>query len=143
MERKADPDGLFQGGQDRSFIMLDMSAESPWTVVFHEYAHQLMNGILARQLDPWFEEGFAEYFASIEVDSKQARVGKVPSYEYQILQQGGMMKSLTCSGSAKIPKPTMRVGTVEMCFTRNRECWFIICMTTNSYPSLLHILIWK
>ena len=33
--------GLFQGGADRSFIMLDMSVENPWAVVFHEYAHQL------------------------------------------------------------------------------------------------------
>ena len=84
--------GLFQGGQDRCFIMLDMSVENPWTVVFHEYAHQLMNGNLTAQVDPWFEEGFAEYFSSIEVDGKQARVGKIPDYDYQILQQQGMMK---------------------------------------------------
>jgi hypothetical protein len=38
--------GLFQSGTDRSFIMLDMSVENPWSVVFHEYAHQLMNGNL-------------------------------------------------------------------------------------------------
>jgi hypothetical protein len=57
--------GLFQGGEDRSFIMLDMSTESPWIVVFHEYAHQLMNGTLTAEVDPWFEEGFAEYFSSI------------------------------------------------------------------------------
>src|SRR5258708_33818293 len=84
--------GLFQGGEDRSFIMLDMSVENPWMVVFHEYAHQLMNGILSRQLDPWFEEGFAEYFSTIEVDNKQARVGKPPEYAYQVLQQTGMIK---------------------------------------------------
>src|SRR5258708_5625410 len=84
--------GLFQGGEDRSFIMLDMSAENPWSVVFHEYAHQLMNGVLTARVDPWFEEGFAEYFSSIEVDSKEARVGKVPEYEYLVLQQSGMMK---------------------------------------------------
>jgi len=35
--------GLFQSGSDRCFIMLDMSLENPWSVVFHEYAHQLMN----------------------------------------------------------------------------------------------------
>src|SRR5260221_5656635 len=29
--------GLFQGGEDRSFIMLDLSVENPWNVVFHEY----------------------------------------------------------------------------------------------------------
>jgi tetratricopeptide (TPR) repeat protein len=84
--------GLFQGGEDRSFIMLDMSTENPWVVVFHEYAHQLMNGVLTAKVDPWFEEGFAEYFSSIEVDSKEARVGKVPEYEYQKLQRDGMMK---------------------------------------------------
>ncbi|MFZ1010338.1 MAG: tetratricopeptide repeat protein [Candidatus Sulfotelmatobacter sp.] len=84
--------GLFQGGEDRSFIMLDMSLENPWVVVFHEYAHQLMNGNLPGEFAPWFEEGFAEYFSSIEVDSKEARVGKIPNYEYAILEQIGMMK---------------------------------------------------
>src|ERR1700730_7957209 len=82
--------GLFQGGEDRSFIMLDMSGENPWTIVFHEYAHQLMNGMLSRPLPPWFEEGFAEYFSTIEVDNKEARVGKIPEQTYQILQQNVM-----------------------------------------------------
>ena len=84
--------GLFQGGEDRSFIMLDMSVDNPWSVVFHEYAHQLMNGNLSVRTDPWFEEGFAEYFSSIEVDNKEARVGKIPEDTYRILQQGGMIR---------------------------------------------------
>jgi tetratricopeptide (TPR) repeat protein len=84
--------GLFQGGEDRCFIMLDMSVENPWSVVFHEYAHQLMNGNLSVRADPWFEEGFAEYFSSIEVDNKEARVGKIPEQTYQILQQMGTMR---------------------------------------------------
>jgi tetratricopeptide (TPR) repeat protein len=84
--------GLFQGGDDRCFIMLDMSVDNPWSVVFHEYAHQLMNGNLSVHTDPWFEEGFAEYFASIEVDNKEARVGKIPEDTYRILQQMGMMR---------------------------------------------------
>ena len=84
--------GLFQGGKDRCFILLDMSVDNPWNVVFHEYAHQLMNGTLTDEVDPWFEEGFAEYFSSIEVDSHQARVGKIPPMTYQILQHEGLMK---------------------------------------------------
>lgn len=84
--------GLFQQGGDRSFILLDMAVENPWTVVFHEYAHQLMNGNLQGEFDPWFQEGFAEYFSSIEVDNKEARVGKIPDDEYKIVQQVGMMK---------------------------------------------------
>jgi cytochrome c-type biogenesis protein CcmH/NrfG len=84
--------GLFQGGEDRTFIMLDVSVENPWTVVFHEYAHQLMNAMMSESTDPWFEEGFAEYFSSIEVDSKEARVGKIPEYYYRVMQQEGMIK---------------------------------------------------
>jgi len=85
--------GLFQAGEDRSFIMLDMSVDNPWSVVFHEYAHQLMNGTLTAQVDPWFEEGFAEYFSTIEVDGKQARVGKIPSDTYEELRQEGLVKA--------------------------------------------------
>ena len=84
--------GLFQGGSDRSFIMLDLSVENPWVVVFHEYAHQLMNGTLPGGTAPWFEEGFAVYFSSIEVDSKEARVGRIPDNDYAILRQVGMMR---------------------------------------------------
>jgi tetratricopeptide (TPR) repeat protein len=84
--------GLFQGGDDRSFILLDMSVDNPWSVVFHEYAHQLMNGNVSVRIDPWFEEGFAEYFSSIEVDNKEARVGKIPEDTYRILQGMGMMR---------------------------------------------------
>lgn len=84
--------GLFQGGEDRSFIMLDMSVDNPWSVVFHEYAHRLMDGNLSVRTDPWFEEGFAEYFSSIEVDNKEARVGKIPEETYRILQETGMMR---------------------------------------------------
>ena len=33
--------GYFQGADDRNFIALDMSANDPYAVVFHEYAHLL------------------------------------------------------------------------------------------------------
>jgi hypothetical protein len=84
--------GLFQGSSDRSFILLDMSVDDPWVTVFHEYAHQLLNGNLQREFDPWFEEGFAEYFSSIEVDGKVAKIGKIPDSDYRVLQQVGTMK---------------------------------------------------
>jgi tetratricopeptide (TPR) repeat protein len=84
--------GLFQGDTDRCFILLDMSVENPWQTVFHEYAHQLMNGTMSTQLDPWFEEGFAEYFRTIVVDGKDAYVGKVPDDEYYVLANTAWMK---------------------------------------------------
>lgn len=69
-----------------------MSVEDPWTTVFHEYAHQLLNGNLQLEFDPWFEEGFAEYFSSIQVDGKEAKIGKIPDSDYRILRQVGTMK---------------------------------------------------
>jgi tetratricopeptide (TPR) repeat protein len=84
--------GLFQGNSDRSFILLDLSTENPWQVVFHEYAHQLLNGNITGRIDPWFNEGFAEYFSSIEVDGKQARVGKIPNDTYVVMQHSGFVK---------------------------------------------------
>jgi len=84
--------GLFVWGEDQTFIMLDLSLDNPWQVVFHEYAHQLMNGNLPTAAAPWFEEGFAEYFSSIELDSRQAKVGKIPDEEYQVLDHAGWFK---------------------------------------------------
>ena len=84
--------GLFQGGEDRSFILLDMSAQDPFVVVFHEYAHQLMNGNITAETQPWFEEGFAEYFSTIEMDNKVAKVGfKPPPGDWEILQENSWL----------------------------------------------------
>jgi hypothetical protein len=84
--------GLFMGNTDRCFILLDMSVEEPWRVVFHEYAHQLMNGNITGEIQPWFAEGFAEYFSTIRVVGKEAEVGLLSEVDVQILREGGMMK---------------------------------------------------
>jgi len=84
--------GLFEGNEDRTFIMLDMSTEDPWQVVFHEYAHQLLNGNTSAQVQPWFDEGFAEFFSTIKVNGKEADVGLVSNNDFLVLQQTGMMK---------------------------------------------------
>jgi tetratricopeptide (TPR) repeat protein len=84
--------GFFQQRDDRSFIVLDASAENPWRVILHEYAHELLNGSLSRRFDPWFTEGFAGYFSSLEVDSKETRVGSITAQDYETLQRDGMFQ---------------------------------------------------
>lgn len=76
--------GLFLGGgrseknnaEDRQFIALDLSAEDNWTVVFHEYAHMLINSNFP-PTSPWFDEGFAEYCSSLKMDKKEIDLGLV------------------------------------------------------------------
>lgn len=85
--------GLFQSSQDRNFILLDISAEDPWTVVFHEYAHELMNGNIKGETQPWFEEGYAEYFSTVQVDGKQIKLGyKPPPGDMEVLGSMSWMK---------------------------------------------------
>ena len=85
--------GLFQSGEDRDFILLDMSVEDPWTVVFHEYAHQLMNGNVKGRTQPWFDEGFAEYFSTIELDANRVKLGlRPPPGDAEALRDLGLMK---------------------------------------------------
>ena len=84
--------GMFEGNDDRTFIVLDLSVENPWQVVFHEYAHQLLNGNTGFQFQPWFDEGFAEFFSGIRVNGKDAVVGVPPERDLQILRQEKLMK---------------------------------------------------
>ncbi len=69
--------GFFVSSPDRNFIVLDLAAWNHWETVFHEYAHELANGSLPR-LGPWFDEGFAEYLASMSVSGREFRIGEPP-----------------------------------------------------------------
>src|SRR6266404_8353224 len=73
--KPAQVSGLFAGNDDRPFIMLDMSVDDPWQVVFHEYAHQLLNGNTSAEFQPWFDEGFAEFYSTIKANGKETDVG--------------------------------------------------------------------
>lgn len=78
--------GLYQMGEDRNFILLDLSSENPYQTVFHEYAHLLLNGNYP-PTQPWFDEGFAEYYASITIQGNKVEVGRAPAGELEILAQ--------------------------------------------------------
>ena len=62
--------GFFRGGDDHNFIALDTSAGNSFEVVFHEYAHLLINGNFP-PMPVWFDEGFAEYCSSLRITGKQ------------------------------------------------------------------------
>jgi tetratricopeptide (TPR) repeat protein len=84
--------GLFQHGEDRDFIALDLSAENGWAVVFHEYAHLLMNTNLPpRPL--WLDEGYADYFSTLKVTGKEIEFGTTPENHAQLLANTPWMKS--------------------------------------------------
>ncbi|MBZ5648426.1 MAG: tetratricopeptide repeat protein [Acidobacteriia bacterium] len=82
--------GLFEQGEDRSFILIDLSSEAGWEVVFHEYAHQLLNGNFPPTA-AWFDEGFAEFLGSMEIDKNSYAVGRAPQGVAYTLQSNRLM----------------------------------------------------
>jgi tetratricopeptide (TPR) repeat protein len=83
--------GFFQGAEDRDFIALDLSSPAGWDVVFHEYAHLLINGNLP-PMPVWYDEGFAEYCSSLKVDKKEIEFGLVPERLPPVLRENSWMK---------------------------------------------------
>ncbi len=69
--------GFFQGSDDQNFIGIEMSSSDPFGTVCHEYVHLLLRENFPA-MPLWFEEGFAEYFATLKVNRDQVELGAVP-----------------------------------------------------------------
>lgn len=68
--------GFFQQGEDKNFIVVDLSKEDSWQTVFHEYAHLLLSGNFPKTA-PWFDEGFAEYLSTMKVTNGTIEIGNL------------------------------------------------------------------
>ncbi len=80
--------GFFLAGEDKNIIVLDLFAEEPWRAIAHPFAHMLLDGNYPPTAS-WFDEGLAEYFASIRLDNKTLDIGSDPhlsnKYEEDLL----------------------------------------------------------
>jgi tetratricopeptide (TPR) repeat protein len=75
--RPTEAPGFFLAGEDKHIIVLDLFDPEPWRAVAHPMAHLLLDGNYP-PTQPWFDEGFAEYFSSIRVDNKSVEIGSDP-----------------------------------------------------------------
>jgi tetratricopeptide (TPR) repeat protein len=67
--------GFFQMSEDKNFILVDLSSQNNWQIVFHEYAHLWLEGNFP-QSAPWFDEGFAEYLSTMQIHHGTVQVGQ-------------------------------------------------------------------
>ena len=59
-------------------------------IFFHEYAHHLQLQDWPGVMPPWVREGFAEFFASADIDERgNVTIGKFPSWRSQEVYFGG------------------------------------------------------
>lgn len=69
--------GFWLRGEDRVFIVLNASDSDCWRPVEHAFAHYLLDYNYP-PTQPWFDEGFAEYFASLNFTPKKVELGSDP-----------------------------------------------------------------
>jgi tetratricopeptide (TPR) repeat protein len=72
--------GYFQSGQDVNYITLTTEVrgqQDPFTVIFHEYTHLLINNTFPRA-PVWFNEGLAEYYSTFSITDDQKVVMGIP-----------------------------------------------------------------
>ena len=63
--------------EDRIFVVLDLFEPDSWRAVEHQFAHYLLNYNYP-PTQPWFDEGFAEYFSSLSFTARHAELGTDP-----------------------------------------------------------------
>ncbi len=66
--------GFFLAGKDRSYIVLDSSDPESWRPVARQFALWCLNYNYP-PTQPWFDEGFADYFSSIQLSDTQMEIG--------------------------------------------------------------------
>src|SRR3954467_948962 len=86
----AEASGFVLTAPDRSFIAIDLSSTDPYGPVLHDYAHMLLNANYPRT-EPWFDEGFAEYFSGAQLTNKEALMGVAHEGYAQLLNSSAWM----------------------------------------------------
>ena len=86
--------GYFQSGPDVNYITLTTEVrgqQDPFSVIFHEYTHLLINNTFPRA-PLWFNEGLAEYYSTFSITDDQKLVLGIPigSHVYR-LREGNML----------------------------------------------------
>jgi Tfp pilus assembly protein PilF len=84
--------GFFQTSNDQDFIVVDMSRQDNWQIVFHEYAHVWLEDNFPAAA-PWFDEGFAEYLSTMKVSNGTITVGQ-PIAGAQLLNEAVKLRLL-------------------------------------------------
>lgn len=109
--------GFLQRSDDQDYIGIDVSASEPYHDAFREYAPLLLRRNFP-VTPPWFEEGFADYFAAIQVTGDQVQYGAAPP-EYAALLAHGQWIPISTLFSAQ-PGP----GLTDPMF--RAEAWLAV-----------------
>lgn len=83
--------GWYSPNSQRIYAVVDLNSMGGNTVLFHEYAHHFMFQMKSGTYPSWFVEGFAEYYAMVDIRPDRIQFGK---------NNPGRMNSLTMGANA-------------------------------------------
>ena len=73
--------GFFRPGLRRNIIVIrDTFSMDGAAIILHEYVHFLIRNKSSLNYPTWFDEGFAEYLSSTEIESGVVTIGGVPKH---------------------------------------------------------------
>jgi len=88
----AHPAGIYASGEERDFVAVrtNIEGDNPYEVVYHEYAHAILN-LNFRELPVWLSEGLAEYFGNSRIRDNEVNIGMPSRYLIETLQQNHLI----------------------------------------------------
>lgn len=90
--------GFYTADVDRVFAIVDLSRSEGDSTLFHEYGHHFMLANMAAAYPGWYIEGFAEYYATMDLTPGRIKVG---------LASAGRMYSLDQGANSWVPMETV------------------------------------
>lgn len=70
--------GFWLGGEDRIFVVLNLSQPDSWRAIEYQFARYLLNYNYP-PTPAWFDEGFAQYFATLNFTLQNTELGSDPA----------------------------------------------------------------
>lgn len=87
--------GYFQASDDVNYIALSTETngeQTPYTIIFHEYVHLMVNNNMSDNVPVWFNEGLATYYSTFEIeDDTKITLGKIKNSYLYLLSQERML----------------------------------------------------
>ena len=80
--------GFYSSNNGRVYAVVNTTVMTGDVVLFHEYAHHFMFQMRSNAYPSWFVEGFAEYYATAEVDPGRIQFGRHHPGRMLALNQG-------------------------------------------------------
>ncbi len=91
-EGEIDRTGMMLRNPDKNFILLllGVPGANPYHVVYHEYAHLVLEDDY-RNLPLWLNEGLAEFYGNSQIDRKEVRLGLPSKANLNLLRTRGLL----------------------------------------------------